>query len=237
MTENAGHAVSISVPIPAEDASLYGNKSVDGTLKFLTLSPFDEFSLAELADRSEHSAATVRRGVSVLVANDLAETRTEGHRKLVRINRDRLTIPEDPILRVPQAPYHEPVRAAVDRLGDELSDVVGIVLYGSVARGDADRRSDIDLWVVVDDGRAENQRAANAIKDELEQRRFGRRSGAPGDDIEGDRYEFHIVVESVESIPSFEDDVREIVLSGIPLYVTEEFATLRNALAHGVDDE
>jgi len=161
----------------------------------------------------------------------------DGRRKLVRINRDRLVVPDDPVLQIPQAAYHQPVRVAVDRLSERLSAVVGIVLYGSVARGEADRRSDIDLWVAVDDNRAENQREANAVRNELEQREFDRRPRLPTDGVESDRYEFHIVVESIEAVPSFEDDVREIVLSGIPLYVTEAFTTLRNALVHGGDDE
>ncbi|QSG16411.1 Minimal nucleotidyltransferase (plasmid) [Halapricum desulfuricans] len=51
-----------------------------------------------------------------------------------------------------------------------VSDVVGIILYGSVARGEADRRSDIDLWILARPERAESQREANAIARDLKTR-------------------------------------------------------------------
>jgi predicted nucleotidyltransferase len=50
---------------------------------------------------------------------------------------------------------------------DRLESVVGIGLYGSVARGEADRRSDIDLWVFVAEDRLENQRTANHVRQDL----------------------------------------------------------------------
>ncbi len=162
----------------------------------------------------------------MLAENDLVEYKPEGNRKPVQINRTRLAVPDDPLLRVPQEEYHEPVKAAVDRLQSDLDEVLGIVLYGSVARGEADRRSDIDLWVAVDESRAAAQRAVNRIADELEERRFG-----------GERYAFHIAVESVDSIPAFTDDIREIVVSGITVYETEAFQTLQNILTHQQTDE
>lgn len=44
----------------------------------------------------------------------------------------------------------------------QYDHIAGIVLYGSVARGDADRRSDIDLWVLVEDDRMANQEPRTA---------------------------------------------------------------------------
>jgi predicted nucleotidyltransferase len=77
---------------------------------------------------------------------------------------------------VPGAPRRArgpiPVREAVDELRTELESIVGIALYGSVARGGADRRSDIDLWVLVEEDRMVAQRAANEVRQELEAREF-----------------------------------------------------------------
>ena len=39
---------------------------------------------------------------------------------------------------IPQAEFHTPVRTAVEQLVEQLDTVIGIVLYGSVARGTAD---------------------------------------------------------------------------------------------------
>jgi len=41
---------------------------------------------------------------------------------------------------------------------------IGVILFGSVARGTADRTSDIDLFVVVDGNRMETQREVHAIE-------------------------------------------------------------------------
>jgi len=88
-----------------------------------------------------------------------------------------------------------------------------------VARGEADRRSDIDLWVLTRSGRAESQREANAIARDLEDTEF-----------DGDRYAYDIDVEAVQAIPAYTEDIREIVVSGIPVYKTNDFETVENLL-------
>lgn len=150
----------------------------------------------------------------------------EGNRRSIGINRPRLSDPDDPYLQIPQREFHEPVRVAVEKLRPVLDNILGIVLYGSVARGEADRRSDIDLWILVSGNRAESQRAVNAVERELENRKF-----------EGERYYYDIDVETVASVPRYTDDIREIILSGIPLYETSEFETVEKLLANEVDDD
>ncbi|GAA0203752.1 hypothetical protein GCM10009000_017400 [Halobacterium noricense] len=183
--------------------------------------------MRELATQIGHSHQSVRRAVNVLSANDLVVESSESNQRLVQINRQRLSIPEDPILRIPQSEYHHPVNTAVTKLRENLSDVVGIILYGSVARGDADRRSDIDLWVLTRSGRAECQREANAVARDLEETAF-----------DGDRYAFDIDVEAVQAIPTYTEDIREIVVSGIPVYKTSDFETVETLLLEeGTADE
>lgn len=227
-TENADPAgASISLPIPPLDPGLFKHKATSDVLLFLTNYRFNEFSLRELANQVGHSHQSVRRAVNVLSSNELVVESRKSNQRLVQINRRRLSVPEDPILRVPQLEYHQPVKAAVTQLRENISDVVGIILYGSVARGDADRRSDIDLWVLTRSGRAESQREANAIARELEETEF-----------DGDRYAYDIDVEAVQAIPSYTEDIRKIVVSGIPVYKTSDFETVENLLLEeGGDDE
>ncbi|QIO25346.1 nucleotidyltransferase domain-containing protein [Haloarcula sp. JP-L23] len=223
-SEDLGTA--IRVPIPAKDKSIYGSGAIDDVLLFLSRHPYESFTPGELAESIDFSEMSIRRAVDVLAQNDLVEYKPEGNRKPVQINRSRLSRPDDPVLRIPQEEYHKPVKTACEELTAELSDVIGIVLYGSVARGEADRQSDIDLWVVVNTDRAANQRIANRVENKLEEQRF-----------DGERYALHVVVESVESVPTFTDDIQEIVLGGIPLYKTDSFEKLRNILAHSTNDE
>ncbi|MFC6765224.1 nucleotidyltransferase domain-containing protein [Natrinema soli] len=165
--------------------------------------------------------------MNVLSSNDLVTESPKSNQRLVQINRQRLSIPDDSILRIPQSEYHQPVKTAVTKLRENISDVVGIILYGSVARGDADRRSDIDLWLLTRSGRAESQREANAIARDLEEMEF-----------DGDRYAYDIDVEAVQAIPAYTDDIREIIVSGIPVYKTSDFETVETLLLEeGAADE
>lgn len=218
---------TISLSIPSLDPALFKHKATSDVLLFLTNHRFSDFSLRELATQTGHSHQSVRRAVNVLSTNDLVIDSPESNQRLVQINRERLSIPNDPILRIPQSEYHRPVKAAVTELRENINDVVGIILYGSVARGGADRRSDIDLWVLTRSGRAESQREANAIARDLEDREF-----------DGDRYAYDIDVEAVQAIPAYTDDIREIVVSGIPVYKTSDFKTVENLLLEeGAADE
>ena len=151
----------------------------------------------------------------------------KGNRRLIRINRDRLSVPEDPFLQIPQVEFHEPMKAAVDELTETLDDLLGIILFGSVARGEADRRSDIDLWVLVSEDRAASQRAVNELVLDLEEQEFDQ-----------GRYGFDIDVEQVSSIPRYTEDIREIVLSGITVYETPQFETVEKLLLNegGADE-
>ncbi|WP_176548337.1 nucleotidyltransferase domain-containing protein [Natrinema sp. CBA1119] len=224
-TDSPGAYISLS--IPPSDPELFKHKATSDVLLFLTNHRFSDFSLRELATQIGHSHQSVRRAVNVLSSNDLVTESPKSNQRLIQINRQRLSIPDDPILRIPQSEYHQPVKTAVTKLRENISDVVGIILYGSVARGDADRRSDIDLWVLARSGRAESQREANAIARDLEEMEF-----------DGDRYAYDIDVEAVQAIPAYTDDIREIIVSGIPVYKTSDFETVENLLLEeGAADE
>ena len=57
------------------------------------------------------------------------------------------------------------------------------------------------------------------MRKELESREF-----------DGERYGYDIDVESVSSVPMYTEEIREIVSSGIPLYKTENFETVKKLL-------
>ncbi|MEF8776390.1 MAG: nucleotidyltransferase domain-containing protein [Haloarculaceae archaeon] len=193
-------------------------------LLLLSRNRFEEFTIGDLATQLPQSGSTVRRAVDTLLDNELVIEDATGNRRLVRINRERLSAPDDPILEIPQLEFQQPVAEAVDRLTELLDDPVAIILYGSVARGEADRRSDIDLWVLVRQDRPAAQRAANRVVNELESLK-----------VDGERYSFDIDVESVDSLPQYTADVAEIVVSGIPVHSSPDFATVKNLVREEVN--
>ncbi|QDX41164.1 nucleotidyltransferase domain-containing protein [Salarchaeum sp. JOR-1] len=223
---DGGNGATISVDIPAQDADIFKSQAVHDILSFLTRYHTDEFSITELTDTVDYSQPTVTKAVDILAANDLVTDRRDGNTRLVQINPERLSRPDDPILHIPQAEFHTPVRTAVDELVEQLDDIVGIMLYGSVARGDADRRSDIDLWVLVEDDRMANQRTANRVRQDLEDQEF-----------DTGRYAYEIDVESLPAVPSYTDELRDVLGDGLVVYDSEKFETVREMVFHGDLDE
>ncbi|TKX52437.1 nucleotidyltransferase domain-containing protein, partial [Halorubrum sp. SP9] len=55
---------------------------------------------------------------------------------------------------------------------DNIDNLLGIVIFGSVARGEADRQSDIDCFVVVDGDRTTARRQVTDVVAELQSERF-----------------------------------------------------------------
>jgi len=215
----------ITVPVPATNGELYRHSVTNDLLSLLIDRPFEEYTLRKLAALLDTTHRTVSRAVGVLEDNGLVVVTPAGNKKLVSINRSRVETPGDGVLRIPQPEFQRPVRAAVDALVDQLGEILGIVVYGSVARGAADRRSDVDLWVLVRDSRSRKQQRAAELATALSETQ-----------IDGDRYGFHIVVESPASVPAYTEDIASIVTAGIPVYRTEEFEQFRSRMEGMVDE-
>ncbi len=123
----------------------------------------------------------------------------------VQIDPEMVVKSADPVMAIPQPEYHAPVRALLGEFAKRITTEIGVILFGSVARGTADRTSDIDLFVVVDGNRMETQREAHAIERDFADQRY-----------DGDRYEAHIVVESKASAVTH-DRLDEILTEGLTL--------------------
>lgn len=208
--------VSVAVPVPVPDDGLFSHGATGDILSLLADAPYTAFGIRDLARATGFAHRSISDAVADLEAVGLVETTHEGRKKLVRINRDRLTKPDDPVLQIPQAEFHAPVRELVDRLRDTLEDVRGIVLFGSVASGEADRRSDVDCFVLVEGTQATGQQRAHEVTAELNE--------TP---IEGDRYRFQVLVESAESARQHGERLGEIFAEGLTLYETQALRDLK----------
>jgi predicted nucleotidyltransferase len=147
----------------------------------------------------------VNAAVDTLEALGVITVDRSGRANAVQMDSAMLVKADDPVTTIPQAAYHAPVRAILSRLEERVTDEIGVVLFGSVARGSADRTSDIDLFVVVEGDRMQAQREAHTIEQEIADEEF-----------DGDRYEAHIVVEPSESAANH-DQIGNILAEGLTL--------------------
>lgn len=206
---------TVGLPIPAPDPDLFRHTATNDLLSLLFDDPYEQFTIRELGRLTDNAAQSVKRAVDVLEANGVVVVETEGNRRLVGINRARVTKPDDPVLRIPQPEYHVPVREALGRLHDELGGIDGVLVFGSVARGQADRQSDIDLWVLAGDHA--DQHGANELAKKLGQKRF-----------DGNRYEFQILVETPESARSHGARLKDVFTDAITLIDSNELHDLKH---------
>lgn len=201
---------SLGLPVPVPSSGLFSHKCTSELLALLVDNPYTSFGIRDLSRATDHPHRSVSSAIDDLEAVGFVEIEHSGRKKLVRINRTRLSKPDDPITQIPQDEFHAPVRELVARLTDSVDAIHGILLFGSVARGDADRRSDIDCFVLVDGRQAPAQQTADEITSELNEKSF-----------DGDRYKFHVLVESVESARRYGDRLREIFATGLTLSASD----------------
>jgi predicted nucleotidyltransferase len=233
---------ALTLSLPIRDGNLFKHSATADILHLLSQYPFSQYTHRELARRTNHNVNSIRSAVSVLNANDLVTVSQEGNAQPVSINRARLHRPDNPVLSVPQDKFQLPVQIAVEAIRRELTGVKGILLFGSVANGSADRQSDIDLWVLVETDRLQEQQQANQLSKRLSETVFPTDSALQAPDVaeitdlpsdtnpvehlpdteHGDRFEFEILVETPESIVNRADDrMTEILTEGLVLYRTE----------------
>lgn len=209
----------IKLPLPAPDERLFRYGATGDLLWLLVSEPDRAFSHRELARRTDFSLNAVNHAIEALEAVGWVEVTPTGAGNEVRIAPDALEVPDDPVLRIPQREFHEPVRALAERLEEELDDVEGMVLHGSVATGDADRSSDVDLFVLVSENAPRNQRLAHEVESEFESRTF-----------DGQRYEPHVIVNSPATVTLGDEQYEAIFREGIVLAGSGELSELRESV-------
>lgn len=236
---------AIGLPLPVRDSGLFKHGASPHILNFLSDNPDISVSTRQLSAVTPQSERATRNAVDALEANDLVEVHREGNARRVQINRARLDRPDDPVLSIPQTEFQTPVRVAQHYIRDEIEGVRGVILFGSVARGSADRRSDIDLWVLVEGDRMEQRHAANRLTQRLEDLRIPpsiavmdatkadfesgwdrireRLESDAREWASAERYAFEIVVETPESLLDRQDriDAERLFGEGITLQSTE----------------
>ena len=209
MSELTKQQITVCIDVGTE-TDVFRLSAADEILGLLVDAHETEFSIPELVDVTGAARSTVWRAVDLLDSLGVVRVRETPQRNYVSIDPERLQ-KDDPVLAIEQPAFHHPIRTFVERVrdafdeSDDINGLIGIVVFGSVARGEADRRSDIDLFVVVEANRMQAQREAHAIEQEIADEEF-----------DGDRYEAHIVVEPKGSAANH-DRIDDILAEGLTL--------------------
>lgn len=218
---NRKSSTRIALDYPFPEDRVFRYQAMQDVLSVLIEEPYEEYTVSQLAEMVPANQATVSKSVRLLADLGPIQTRREGRKQYVSIDRQRLTKP-DPVLSIPQAEFHKPVRAFVDRIEDELDDLAGILLFGSVARGEADRASDIDLLVFVEDDRTRARRTVQSVVSDLESEKF-----------DGNRYAFEVLVESIDSAQRIGGRLRQQFDEGLTLIGSDELSAIRTEVYAG----
>ena len=206
---------------PGDDTRIFRQQAADEVLRQLIDAHETEFTIKELTAVTKRSRSTVWRAVNFLEELGVVRIRETAQRKYVAIDPAHLQ-KDDPLLGIDQPEYHAPLRAFVNRVTaaldetDDVDHVVGILVFGSVARGEADRKSDIDVFVLVEGDRTVARRVVTTIATELGEMRF-----------DGDRYPFEPFVESTASARRAGEKLREIFQEGVTIYGGDPFQRVR----------
>jgi len=217
--QTEGSYVRLPVPLGDPDAFRYG--ATADILHILVDNPQREFTNRELHRVTGKGLSSVNAAVDTLEALGVITVDRSGRANAVRMNSGMLVKADDPVTTIPQSEYHAPVRAILTGLEERIGDDVGVILFGSVARGTADRTSDIDLFVVVDEQRMHAQREAHTIEQEIANEQF-----------DGERYEAHIIVEPKGSAENH-DRISDILVEGLTLRDSKAL----DAVKQGVFDD
>lgn len=225
-SEDSAEGTYLKLPLPVPDGDLFRYGATPDLLRVLVSEPDESFSHRELSRRTDYSLNAVNQAIGALEAVGWIDVTVTEQGNEVRIDREALVKPDDPILRIPQSEFHRPVRELVERLGDELDGVEGVVVYGSVARGDADRNSDIDLFVLVSENGPRNQRLAHDVESEFSSREF-----------DGQRYTPHVLVDSPATVAPDDDQYEAVFREGLVLQESEALSRLRRSVLSTPDSE
>jgi len=208
-------SIRLELEYPFPEERIFRYQAMQDVLSVVIDQPYSEFTIGELATLIDGNQATVSKAVKLLSSVGVVKTQKVGRKQYVGINRERLNKP-DPVFSIPQSEFHKPVRTFLDQLEDEVDQLVGVVLFGSVARGEADRASDIDLLIVVEEDKTSARRAVQSTVRELQETKF-----------DGNRYTFQPLVESVESARRIGDRLREQFDDGITLVGSDKLTEVR----------
>lgn len=248
--------IRLELELPLGDVDLFRHGASEEILNVLALHPHLQVSTRHLSGLVGYSEKATRNAVDTLEQTNLLETEREGNRRLVSSAADSLTRPDDPINQIPQPEYRLPTRLVLHELQKKINDILGVLLFGSVARGEATLNSDIDLWVLVEDDREQALHTANQVSKRMSGRQIPpevgihRSSISDIDEVDLDTYleiiesaenewssvpapDYEVLVETPQSAINQKEQIdQQMLAEGITLKNSESFEKVVEELMH-----
>ncbi|MXR40063.1 hypothetical protein GRX01_01640 [Halobaculum sp. WSA2] len=209
----------VFLPLPLPEKQVFRYQAADDILELLYNNPHTEFTITQLRETTGHGGKSVDNAVKILENLHLITKTKQGRSSLIQIQQDQIQKPDDPLLQIPQKEFRNPVKTLLEQIKQTDINTVGIILFGSVARGEADRASDIDIQVIVEDDLLESRRTLQDLRQEVENKKF-----------DGQRYEIQLLVESVESAENYGEKLQQIFSEGIILHSTSKLDEIKEAV-------
>jgi predicted nucleotidyltransferase len=117
-------------------------------LLLLAKNPYDSFTVSEIIDHLDvRSRDSLSNLLDAMKDAGLIESDRVGRKRFISINEQYIELPEDPISQIPQREYRKVIKTILDKI-NRIKHIEKVILFGAVARGSADRMSDIDILVV-----------------------------------------------------------------------------------------
>lgn len=223
---NGGIKIDVEIP-PEGETAVFRTSVADDVVRLLADASGTEFTIPEMVEATGASRSTVWRAVNLLESVGVVRVREAPQRNYVSVRPESVET-GDSVEGIPQPEFREPVLAFVDAVRERIAGpedvdrLLGGVVFGSVARGEADRRSDVDVFVVVEGDRTSARRLVAGVAEEIGQRRF-----------DGDRFAFDPSVETDESAIRAGSKLREVFVEGVTVERTDELDTIRKAVLTG----
>jgi len=201
---NRKESIPIALQYPFPEDRVFRYQAMQDVLDVLIDQPYATYSMSELANLTGANQGTISKAVKLLSELDVIETVQDGRTQQVRSTASGSRNRTGSLYPAGRVPPTSPSISAT------TSGRIGRVNRSRPVRKrrtrEADRASDIDLLVIVDEDRTAARRTVQSVVSDLEDQRF-----------EGNRYTYQPLVESTDSVQRIGDQLRPQFDDGITL--------------------
>lgn len=158
--------------------SIVGSRTRVRLLRVLFKLPESELTGEDLAHKASVSKPMAHLALSEMMRENVVARRVAGRAYLYRLLADSYPVKlVAPLFATEDSPLEELARLAGKKLASE--EVISVILYGSIVRGEEDAESDIDLYVIIRN-EAYRERVQQLVSDlnRLTLNKFGNRLSA-----------------------------------------------------------